>query len=316
VRWFLTPLAHDRSADEPIVVGPAQGRGIESAVVEHLQIDANGLNFYAAAAGPPDGPLVFLLHGFPEFSFGWRHQLAPLAAAGLRVVAPDQRGYGFSDKPAGLSAYKLETLAADIVAMASALGRDRFSVVGHDWGGIVAWHLASDLSDCVERVAIINAPNLDVALHHALRSPSQLLKSSYVGMFQLPWIPELALTTWNCALLTSALQWSSKPGTFSPSDMSVYREAWTKDGAMTAMLNWYRALPLTPQRKPKRIAIPALVIWGDMDGALDMSLAEESAALCDAGQTIHIPDATHWVHHEEVRQVNELLLAFFAVPKG
>ena len=126
---------------------------------ENLRLVSNGLEFHAVSAGPADGPLVVLLHGFPEFSYGWRRQIPALAEAGLRVVAPDQRGYNRSSKPAGIAAYTLDVLANDAFGLADALGRERFAVVGHDWGGVVAWHLATRNPERVTRAAILNAPH-------------------------------------------------------------------------------------------------------------------------------------------------------------
>ena len=279
---------------------------------ERLSIGAGCLTFHALALGPVDGPLLLLLHGFPECADGWRRAMAPLAATGHRVVAPDQRGYGSTDKPTGAAAYRVDRLAADIVALADALGYQRFALVGHDWGGIVAWRVASDFADRVERLVILNAPNLDIALDHVLRHPSQMLKSTYVAFFQLPWVPELALSSMNYALLAEALRRSSRPGTFSDADIALYREAWSKPGALTAMLEWYRALATTPRRAPRRITVPTLILWGDRDSALDSSLAEESLALCDAGSVRHFADATHWVHHEERGAVHDAIGRFIA----
>lgn len=281
---------------------------------DHLTITADGLAFHALALGPVDGPLLLLLHGFPECADGWRKAMAPLAALGHRVVAPDQRGYGASDKPGGTAAYRVDRLAADVVAIAAALGHERFALVGHDWGGIVAWRVASDFGDRVDRLVIINAPNLDIARDHALRHPSQLLKSGYVAFFQMPWVPELALSSMNYALLAEALQRSSRPGTFSDDDIAIYRQAWSKPGALTAMLAWYRALPSTPSRPPRRIAVRTLILWGDRDSALDRSLAEDSLGLCDAGTVRHFPDATHWLQHERPAEVHDSITAFLAAP--
>ena len=278
--------------------------------IDDLTIAANGLRFHALACGPADGPLVLLLHGFPECAHAWRRQLAALGAAGLRAVAPDQRGYGRSDRPSGIRSYALDNLADDIVAMASSLGHDKFMLVGHDWGGIVAWHLASTRPAVLERLAILNAPHLGVAARFARRHPLQWVKSAYVGYFQLPIIPELSLTAWDCALLVAALERSSRPGAFSAEDLQAYRAGWTQPGAMTAMLNWYRAMALQPPEAANRIAVPVRVIWGDRDSALEPGLAEESASLCDAAEVIHLPDATHWLHHEESGRVDALLLEF------
>jgi pimeloyl-ACP methyl ester carboxylesterase len=278
--------------------------------VEHLHFEANGLRFYAAASGPEDAPLVLLLHGFPEFSYAWRHQLAPLAAAGLRVVAPDQRGYGHSDKPPGRAAYRIDALADDAIAIAQAVGRERFCVVGHDWGGIVAWHLASQCAAHIERLAILNAPHAAAMRTHLMWSPTQALKSSYVAAFQLPLLPELALGATDHALLAAALTQSSRAGTFGAEELKVYRQAWSKDGALTAMLNWYRALLLPGQPAPARVTVPTLILWGDRDSALEAALAEKSLAQCDHGEVVHFPQATHWLQHEEPEQVNRLLIEF------
>lgn len=280
--------------------------------IEPLTIEANGLTFFAAAAGPSDGPLVLLLHGFPEFSYAWRHQLAPLADAGWRAVAPDQRGYARSDKPVSVDAYRIDTLVDDVLAIATALGHERFALVGHDWGGIVAWRLAADHPERVLRLAILNAPNLDVAWTHALTHPTQLLRSAYVAFFQSPLLPELVLSSMDHALLARALSQSSRPGAFTDEDLDRYREAWAAPGALTAMLGWYRALPRTPMRAPRRISVPTLVLWGDDDNALDRGLAERSASLCDDVEVVHRDDATHWIHHEHPDDVLARLRAFLA----
>ena len=278
---------------------------IESQVTG-LKVEANGIEFYLDTAGPADGPLLLLLHGFPEIAYGWRHQLVALADLGYRVVAPDQRGYGLTSKPGGVAAYRLDVLAGDVVALADALGARTFSLIGHDWGGIVAWRVASDFGERIERLAILNAPNLDVTTKHLQAHPTQLLKSAYVAFFQVPIVPELALRAGNSALLASALRNTSRPGTFSDEELEVYRTAWSQPGAMTAMLNWYRALPSLPRRESRRIAAPTQIVWGDRDSALDASLAEDSASLCDDVRIHHIADATHWVHHERRDEVNRV----------
>ena len=278
-----------------------------------LTITANGLRFHALVAGPEDGPLLILLHGFPETSHGWSKQIAPLAEAGFRVVAPDQRGVGSSSKPTGAAQYRIELLAADIVAMIRALGRERAHVVGHDWGGVVAWHLAEHHAEVVERVAILDAPHPAVFSAYLLRHPSQLGRSWYMAFFQLPWLPEAILGAGDFAWLAQALTSTSRPGAFSSLDLRIYREAWAQRGALTGMLNWYRALPLAKAapRATEQIATPIRLLWGDKDSALEADLAEASIARCSAGEVIHLPDATHWLQHEEPQRVNALLLDFF-----
>ena len=281
--------------------------------LETLEIAANGMKFHALAAGPADGPLLVLLHGFPETSLGWRHQVGPLAAAGFRVVAPDQRGIGLSSKPAGIAAYRIDRLAADIVAIVHALGRERAQVAGHDWGGAVAWFLAIHHADVIERVAILDAPHPTVFKSWMREHFSQKLKSWYMAFFQLPWLPEFMLRRGGFRLLANALVRTSRPGTFTPDDLANYRVAWAQPGALTAMLHWYRALrlgvPLPTPAGP--MAIPVRLLWGDKDEALESGMADASIALCAAGEVIHFPEATHWLAPEEPARVNALLLEFF-----
>ena len=219
---------------------------------ESLRVPSNGISLHAVAAGPANGPLVVLLHGFPEFWYGWRQQIAPLAASGLWIIAPDQRGYNLSDKPAGIPAYRLDTLADDMLGLADALGHRRFAVIGHDWGGVVAWHLASRNPERVTRAAILNAPHPGTLRRYARAHPRQALKSWYVAYFQLPYLPELGLRAGGFWGLRRALRRTSRPGTFTTEDLRHYREAWAQPGALTAMLNWY------PRRAPlDRIGVGA-----------------------------------------------------------
>jgi pimeloyl-ACP methyl ester carboxylesterase len=282
--------------------------------LETLTIAANGLSFHALAAGPADGPLVLLLHGFPEASHGWRRQIGPLADAGFRVVAPDQRGIGLSSKPEGVANYRVHLLAADIVAIVRALGRERAQVVGHDWGGAVTWTLAMRHADVFERAVILDAPHPAAFVERLRRHPSQMLRSWYMAFFQLPWLPEAVLRAGDFDRLARALVATSRPGTFTPADLAVYRAAWAQPGALTGMLNWYRALRLGggpgAARGGGRIGIPVRVLWGDRDQALEPALADASLAWCDAGEVVHFPDATHWLQHEEAEAVNASLLEF------
>ncbi len=274
------------------------------------RVEIGGLALHVLEAGPADGPPVVLLHGFPEFWFGWRHQIGPLARAGYRVIAPDGRGYNLSDKPKGLDAYRLVCLTRDVVALADALGVGRFGLVGHDWGGIVAWSVAARHPDRVERLAILNAPHPDTTWRVIRQDPIQLLRSYYVALFQLPGLPERMLAADTYAALARALTGSSRPGTFGADDLARYREAWGQPGALTAMLAWYRALVRRPAGRVGRITMPALILWGRRDSALGSTFASESLALCDQGRIRWLDEATHWVQHEEAERVNAALVAF------
>jgi len=280
---------------------------------EFLRLPTNGITLHAAAAGPAEGQLVILLHGFPEFWYGWRRQIEPLAASGLRVLAPDQRGYNLSDKPAGVAAYTLDALADDVLGLADALGREHFAVAGHDWGGVVAWHLAARNPERVSRAAILNAPHPSTLWPYARSHPSQLLKSWYVAGFQLPLLPELALRAGNFRVLRRTLIRTSRTGAFAAADWPIYRAAWAQPDALGAMLNWYRALRHRSGRlPPTRSRVPVRVIWGDRDAFLNRGLAEAGLALCDRGEIFRLRDATHWVQHEEPDAINRMLIDFLA----
>ncbi|MBP1179044.1 alpha/beta fold hydrolase [Methylobacterium sp. PvR107] len=285
-------------------------------------MDVAGVNFHhvalpevrlhVAEAGPESGPPTILLHGFPEFWFGWRHQIGPLAEAGLRVIVPDQRGYGLSDRPQGIAAYHLDRLAGDVLALADAYGFATFRLIGHDWGGLVAWWLASRHPERIERLAILNAPHPGIVGAYMRHHPGQWLRSVYVGLFQLPGLPERLLTADRCRVLRNALTSTSRPGAFSAADLDRYVEAWLQPGAMTAMLNWYRALVRLPRDEPARVRVPTLILWGKQDTALQSGLAEASLAFCDAGRIRWYERASHWLAHEEPDSVNVELTRFLS----
>jgi pimeloyl-ACP methyl ester carboxylesterase len=278
---------------------------------EALRIRTNGIELHAVAAGPRDGRLVFLLHGFPEFWWAWRRQIGPLARAGLRVVVPDLRGYNLSDKPVRVADYALDTVTGDILGLAEALGRDRFAVVGHDWGAITAWHLAERHPDRLDRAAILNGPHPSTLASHLMTHPFQAVRLGYFAVFQLPWLPEAMLRAGEFAALARAMRGTARYGSFTAEELAQYRAAWMRPGALTAMLNWYRALPRNPPAYGKgRITMPIRIIWGDRDVALDHRLAERALARCEEGEVFHLPEATHWLHHDAPDAVNRLLLSF------
>jgi len=280
--------------------------------VECVWLPGKGIKLHAMASGPPNGPLVFLLHGFPEFWYGWRRQIGPLAEAGFRVVAPDQRGYNLSDKPPGIRSYTLDLLADDVLTMACHLGCDRFAVVGHDWGAGVTWHLTARNPERVCRAAVLNGPNVATVWRYLLTHPSQALRSSYAGFFQLPLLPEWSLRAADFKLLRTALTLTSRPGTFfqDVETFHPYRDAWAQPGALAAMLNWYRAL--WHYVKPcERIRVPVMVVWGKHDKFINCDIAEAGLAQCDGRrELVYLDEATHWVQHEEPDRVNYLLTDF------
>ncbi len=210
--------------------------------LQHLTFENGDVRLHAVAAGPPDGPVVLLLHGFPEFWYGWRNQIGPLAASGFRVVIPDQRGYNTSSKPRGVARYRIRELVSDVVAIIDQLGRESVYLAGHDWGAMVAWAVAASHGDKVSRLAILNVPHPGVMFRFLLTHPGQLRRSWYAFFFQVPRLPELFFSAWNFRAGVQSMVRTSRPGTFSPEDLSSYRSAWRQPGAVTAMINWYRAL--------------------------------------------------------------------------
>lgn len=272
------------------------------------RIAAGSVELHVATAGPVSGEPVILLHGFPESAWGWRKQIEPLARAGRRVLAPDLRGYGLSDAPGGVGAYELDALVADVLALADASAAPRFDLVGHDWGGIVAWAAAAWRPDRVARLVVLNAPHLDVFAGATLRRPGQLLRSAYVGFFQLPGVSEAALRARDFALLRRMMTATARRGTFTRQDLDRYAEDWARPGRLTAMLSYYRALVRRRRAPLGRVAPPTTILWGKKDAALSFALAEASLALCDHGELIPFETASHWLHLEEPEAVVRAIL--------
>jgi len=287
---------------------------LDGVPLRERRIPVQGITLRVVEAGPADGPLVILLHGFPEYWYGWRKQIPALARAGFRVWAPDQRGYAGSDKPQGVGAYRLEILARDVVGLLDAAGVERAAaVVGHDWGAAVAWWVGIAHPNRVERLVILNVPHPSREVMGAvLRTrPGQLLKSWYVFAFQLPRLPEWLIRRQNFRLLAGSLRGAS-PESITRADRDRYREAWSTPGAVTAMLNWYRAMLRHPPRFPgsPRVRVPTLILWGERDRYLARELGPLSLAQCDEGRLISFPEATHWLQHDEPEGVNGELLRF------
>jgi epoxide hydrolase 4 len=280
--------------------------------LEYSHIKTNGIQLYVVQAGPKSGIPVMLLHGFPEFWRSWIKQLPVLAQAGCRVIIPDQRGYNLSDKPRGIKNYCIDELTNDILGLIDALNYEKVNLVGHDWGGIVAWSLANKHPERLHRLGILNAPHPLVMNRFLQRDFEQMRRSLYALFFQLPWLPERLMVTDHWRGAVRVLRGSGKIHTFTNGDIEKYKEAWSQPGAMNAMLNWYRAAARYPHQIPKemRIRVPTLILWGVKDVALSHRMARPSLDYCEEGNLIFFPDATHWVQHEEADEVNRHLLNF------
>jgi pimeloyl-ACP methyl ester carboxylesterase len=277
--------------------------------LEHRFVEANGVRFHVVEAGT--GPLVLLLHGFPEFWYGWRDQI-PALASQFRVVAPDLRGYNLSEKPD--SGYDFDALINDGPALIRALGADRAHVVGHDWGGVLAWGAAMHHPDRVDRLAILNAPHPAAYFRELERNLTQRLKAWYIVLFQVPRLAEWLLTQGHGRGVTEILRTSTvDPRAFTATDLAAYRRAISRPGAASATLAYYRALWSTrPERLSALVRVvqaPTLLIWGMQDRALVPELTSELEGWVPNLRVERLPDAGHWVQHERPEQVNRLLLS-------
>ncbi|MEO0601832.1 MAG: alpha/beta hydrolase [Myxococcota bacterium] len=275
---------------------------------DHRRIELSEVTLHAVVAG--DGPLVVLLHGFPEFWYTWRHQIPALVEAGFRVVAPDQRGYNTSDKPEGIRPYRTTRLARDISELVTAMGEDRATLVGHDWGGAVAWAFAMQHPEQLERLVVANAPH-PVSMARALRRPQQLLKSWYVGMFQLPSLPEGHLRRDDFAALREIFATTAvRADAYPDDDVQRYVEALSQPGCLTAALNYYRALRFGSGVEHRRVEAPVLVVWGEHDTYLGAEAGRPDAEWAPNLRFEPVEDASHWVQVDAYERVNELLVDF------
>ena len=298
-------------ADPALTHFSAENPGLE---LRERFLDLPGVRLHVVEAGPPHGRPVLLLHGFPEFWWGWRNQIAPLAASGRRVVLPDLRGYNLSGKPRGIRAYGLDPLTDDLRGLIDSLGPKPADVVAHDWGGAVAWWGALRFPERIARLAVLNIPHPAVMRHFLRHNREQRRRSRYIFYFQLPWLPERKIRAADFRALRSIFKRSSRPGTFSREELEIYTAAACRPGALTAMLNWYRAAlwssPLTP---PHRIVEPPVrILWGEDDVALGADMVAPSAERCRSAQVVRIAGAGHWVQHEAAEKVNDQLLDFLA----
>jgi pimeloyl-ACP methyl ester carboxylesterase len=278
--------------------------------VRHEQVRAAGVNLHVARAG--DGLPVILLHGFPENWTTWRHQIGPLADAGLSVLAPDLRGYHLSDRPAGRESYHLRHLVDDIAALVRHTGHPRAHIVGHDWGGIIAWTFAGEYPELLDKLVILNAPHMQRFLEK-VRRPPQMLRSSYIGFFQLPLLPERALAAHDFMLLRRIFTHTpARKNTYSAADIDEYVASMSRPGALTASLNYYRANMGSGFALARKVRTQAetLVIWGERDPALGTELLERLDEFAPRVRIHRIRDVAHWVQNEAAEEVNRMLLNF------
>jgi epoxide hydrolase 4 len=280
----------------------------------HRFLEANGLRLHYVTQG--QGPLMLFLHGFPECWYSWRHQLEFFSSR-YTCVALDLRGYNDSDKPTGIEAYRLETLVEDVRGALSALGHDRMVLVGHDWGGAIAWAFAYAYPELLQSLVVLNMPH-PAKFANGLGHPLQLLRSWYIGAFQLPLLPEWALAAGDYWAIEHMLRGMAvQDNTFSNADLQVYKTAAAKPGALTAMVNYYRALPLSQPWAQSwgTLEVPTLMIWGEDDIALGKELTYGTEAYVRDFRLRYLSQCSHWVQQEQPHQVNALMDEFLT-PMG
>lgn len=282
-----------------------------SSTLHHQFITANGIRLHYVSAG--NGPLMLFLHGFPEFWYSWRHQI-PEFAKDHTVVALDMRGYNDSDKPKDLKAYRMEELVKDVQGVVRGLGFERCTLVGHDWGGAVAWATAYDSPGLLDRLIVLNLPH-PARFQQGLRTPQQLMRSSYIGFFQIPILPELLIQSRNYQFLEKAFRGMAiRQEAFSDRDIQAYKDAAAKPGALTAMVNYYRAQFGSSFFRPEWpiLTLPTLMIWGENDTALGKELTYGTEDYVSDFHLRYIPNCSHWVQQEQPDLVNQYIREFLA----
>jgi pimeloyl-ACP methyl ester carboxylesterase len=280
---------------------------------QHHFVETNRIRLHCVTQG--EGELVVLLHGFPEFWYSWRFQI-PALARHFKVVVPDLRGYNESDKPA--SGYDLDTLSADVQGLIEGLGYARAHIVGHDWGGTIAWHLAQKFPQYLNRLAILNAAPPQRFLQEMVSNLDQLRRSWYVLAFQVPGIPEWLIQQNLKEFVSNVFQGQAiRKGAFSNEETRLYQSALEKPGALSAALNYYRQM-LSPWswlkevgRTPNLVTAPTLVLWGEEDSLLSQNMIKELDQLVQAPFKLTlVPHCGHWIQQEAPQTVNRELLAF------
>jgi pimeloyl-ACP methyl ester carboxylesterase len=290
-------------------------------MIRHDYAAVNGVRLHYAACGDPERPLLLFLHGFPEFWYAWKNQLEAFGGDYL-AVAPDLRGFNLSEKPPAVEAYRAKHLVADIGALAQHFGKERFTLVAHDWGGAVGWSYAAAFPQRVERLVIINSPHPAIFQRDLAGNPAQQAASAYMNFFRNSKAERVLSENDFARLLVMNAGWGGKPW-MTDADRAAYIDAWSQPGALTGGLNYYRASPLHPPTDADpgaaavkfdpatvTIKVPTLVIWGMGDNALLPCNLEGLDAYVENLRIVRVPEATHWIVHEQPDLVNNTIRDF------
>jgi len=279
-------------------------------------VETNGQRLEVFEAGDPaSSRLALLLHGFPEHAYSWRHQIPFLAERGYRVWAPNQRGYGNSSQPRGRAHYRLDALVADIAGLVDAAGARDVTLVGHDWGAMVAWVFAARRARPLARLVIMNVPHPERMREELATNRAQRRRSLYALFFQLPWLPEWVLRRRGAEAVARAFRdMAIDESRFSDDVLAVYRENALRPGGLTAMLNWYRANRGIGREPYPVIETPTLMIWGEADTALGKETTYGTERFVKELEVHYLPEASHWVQQDAPERVNEILAAWLPAP--
>ena len=294
---------------EPRIDAVASAKKASGVDLESSVVDVGGTRLHVVQAGPRAGRPIVLLHGFPEFWYAWRGVIPVLATAGYRVIVPDQRGYGDSDKPPAVQDYREDLLGDDIAGLITALGYEKACVVGHDWGGGVAWNLAIRYPESVERLVILGTP-------HPGASRNTISKEKkiawYRTAFQIPCLPEYLSRVFHWAIPSKMLRDSSETGTFSEQKLAFFRSAWDHDGSYGKMVNWYRANPLNGSESlaGHHVKIRTLILLAPHDAFIPSDLTRASLTFLDDGRLVELEKGTHWVIQEHPNAVGREIAVF------
>jgi epoxide hydrolase 4 len=288
--------------------------------LKHEYVNANGIRIHCVTMGDGDGPLIVFLHGFPEFWYSWRHQI-PFFAQKFKVVAPDMRGYGDTDKPKEIKEYKIGKLSRDIIELIHSFGNESAIIVGHDWGGIIGWSIAMIAPNVVEKLIVMNAPHPSVFKKNTFRNLAQMQKSWYIFFFLLQKVPEKVLSSNDFKILRHFFESSIKrKDRFTQGDIEEYVSAWRKYGSngLTGGINYYRANLVSTFWKSHgestpypKIRKPTLMIWGENDSFLGIEMTENTQKSVEAPFLLKlIPGCGHWVQQEAPDEVNQIMDEF------
>lgn len=279
--------------------------------ITRTTILCNHVSLSVLTAGPADGKMVLLLHGFPETAESWNEQMLFLADLGFFVVVPDQRGYNESSAPESTKDYRLDTLAMDMLFLVKHFRNDKVFIVAHDWGALVGWYLITFFPETFEKAVIASAPHWDVFKKYLVTHPKQILKSWYIFFIQLPILPEFLLRYRRYAMMSRMLKKNGYPEV----KLSTLRQSWIKHNKLRSMLNWYRAMKYLDIKKSKStILVPTHIVWGDNDPFCLSDMASRCREYCNESKLTIMSGVGHWPQHQKTHEFNLILKSEFIEP--